>query len=197
MKNKKNIDDNEYLLEVRSGHVNLYNDVVKNFRQSHFILNAGAMSGLSIYLLNYGNLCFPFQFAGIMFFIGTLLSVYAIILDFYCSFSRLSFYDKNFFRARDRISSADLKLKRKNYEEFQYRNLENEDRSLYIRQINGILAFLFFVLGVSTIIFSLLPLSLLPLFLFFSYLFILYFILTMGIIVYSYSIGPYKNIKNE
>jgi len=148
----ENIDELEsYFLKVRRDHVDQYNNIVENFKQYHFVLNSGAMSALSVYILSNEDINIWIQSAAIVFFIGTLFSVYGIILDFYWGYSRLSFFDKFFFRALKRDQN-DLEAKKREHAKYEHDHFKYDDESIFFRQCNGILAYLFFVFGVSVII---------------------------------------------
>lgn len=164
----------DYMLSAHRDYVNSYNDTVRNFIRSHFILNAGAVSILAVYFLDKGYNV-PYLLWSLLFFLlGTMVSLLAMLLDFFWGFFSLNNFSKHFFKPFE----ADLEVLKKTidrYNMYQKNNKNRSKASIIIRIFNGIFSYALFLIGIFIIIFNKIPCS-------YTTLFVL---LPLGVLVYG------------
>lgn len=137
-----------FLLNSHRDYVNSYNQLAEKFIKNHFVLNAGAASVLAIYFLQHGQKDTYLQYAVFIFVLGTLFSIWAILLDFFWGYFSLRNFQDNFFdnEVKELIDVV------ASYESYQSLNKKNLRYTVILRIFNGLLAYICFLVGLFFIV---------------------------------------------
>lgn len=145
-----------FLSDCRRDHVNIYNTVAEDFRKHHLWLNSGGVTALVIFFSSsVSDIGFFIKISCIFFAIGTLLSAFSYIWEFFVFYNKLNYFDKKFF---PKLQDSDeiIKSKIKEYLEYQEQKWSSSGRSMYWRGVYGVACYLCFFVGILSLLLNLL-----------------------------------------